>query len=177
MSEKEEKVLIILAQQGDEEAFLELYQNYDAKIETFVYSRIYASRDAEDLIAEIWEKIIFHLKNFKGKFADSFKSWIFTIARNTLINFYKKNSTSKENLTIEQMENLLFYDFEKDDFYQSKELYAFVEQLPDQQAQTVKLKYFEDFKNKEIAQKLQVSEKTVASNLSRALKKLFEMMQ
>lgn len=173
----DEKTLIFLAQQGNEEAFLKLYRAYDAKIETFIYSRMNNSQDAEDIIAEIWEKILIHLKNFKGTFDDSFKSWIFTISRNRLINFYKKNRKEREKLSLDEVESLIFRDFEKKDIYESKELSGFVERLPYQQAQAIKLKYFQDYKNKEIAQKLQISEKTVASNLSRAMDKLLKMMQ
>ena len=56
----------------------------------------------------------------------------------------------------------------------AKQIRTLINALPDEQRETLTLRYFSDLRNKEIAKALCVSQKTVASNLSRALQTLRE---
>ncbi len=170
--------LIYLAQNGDKKAFMKLYELYADKIYIFVVVRINNASDAEDIISIIWEKVLINLESFKGELKDSFKLWIFTIARNTVYRYYQQNSPQRKTFNLDEVRNI---DQEKNiqmkDFYEERKVRTLIHKLPQKQKETVKLKYFANLKNKEIATQLHQSEKTVASNLSRALKKLFQWMQ
>lgn len=170
-----ERKLIIRAAQGDETAFNQLYEKYDKKLAGYIYARINNHKEAEDLIATIWEKIITNLQDFKGKYNKSFESWLFTIAKNTLYNHYKSSHHRYPLVSIDAVKEIISPGVENiyDDF-QYKNICKLIETLPKHQSKILYLKYFKELKNHEIAKKLNVSEKTIAAHLSRALKNLFK---
>ena len=73
---------------GDEQSLELLIKRYLKPIFGFTYKYVGNSQDAEDITQETFVKIWRHLKKFDRK--KSFKTWIFTIAKNTAIDFLKK---------------------------------------------------------------------------------------
>ncbi|MDP3784513.1 MAG: sigma-70 family RNA polymerase sigma factor [bacterium] len=73
---------------GDEKSLELLVQNYLKPIYSFVYRYVGDGQDAEDVTQEIFIKIWRHIKRFDQN--KSFKTWIFSIAKNTAIDFLKK---------------------------------------------------------------------------------------
>ena len=168
----EEREIIKSAKNGNKEAFTKLYSKYDQKIERFVYARISDLEEAEDLISEIWIKVLLHLKNFQGEFENSFGAWLFSITRNRLSDYYKKKKNHPMT-DFEKMSDLaISEDFKINDWFEQERIEVFINQLPLKQQQIIRMKYFEDLKNKEIALALDISEKTVSSALAKALQKL-----
>lgn len=173
-----EKELVLLAQQGNQDAFCELYKKYDLKIEAFIYSRINNLNEAEDVVSHVWEKVVINLPNLNANYEYSFCLWIFTITKNTLKDYYRSKNKQQEVVSLDDiLESCIGQNPEIKDFFEHEHLLKIIEKLPPQQKTTIKLKFFQHFQNKEIAQKLKLSEKTVAANLSRALKKLLKLMQ
>ena len=73
---------------GDEEAFAEIVKIYLKPIYNFLY-RLAGDRDAaEDLTQETFVKAWRNLKSFDQK--RSFKTWLFTIAKNTAFRLAEK---------------------------------------------------------------------------------------
>lgn len=73
---------------GDEKSLEILFSRYTRSIYSFIYRYIGASKDAEDVSQEVFVKAWRNLKKFdQGK---SFKTWIFSIAKNSAIDFLKK---------------------------------------------------------------------------------------
>lgn len=76
---------------GDVAAFEVLVARYLKPVYGFVYRRVGTAGDAEDITQDTFMKAWRHIKRFDR--AKSFKPWIFTIAKNTLIDFLKKKKT------------------------------------------------------------------------------------
>ena len=70
-----------LATEGDQYAFVKLWEYFYPRLIKFLYS---LTRDAEDICSEAWIKIAAAIKTFKGD-GKSFVNWIYTIARNLAI--------------------------------------------------------------------------------------------
>lgn len=70
-----------LASEGDQFAFVKLWQFFYPRLIKFLYS---LTRDAEDVCSETWIKIAAAIKTFKGD-GKAFVNWIYTIARNLAI--------------------------------------------------------------------------------------------
>lgn len=94
-----EKQIIQKCQKGDLEEFDRLYEYYFNKIYRFVAYRILDKQTAEDITSQTFFKA---LKGIKGFNADkgNFSSWIYRIARNNIIDYYRGN---KSNLDISKM--------------------------------------------------------------------------
>lgn len=80
---------------GDKEAFTEIFQQYFDRLYRFLAVLTNNSSSIEDILQETFIKVALHLDTLKDE--RRFKEWIFTICRNTAINYKKK-----ENLEIWQ---------------------------------------------------------------------------
>lgn len=87
-AEKREAKRIDLARQGDPEAFGDLYELYLDEVYRFVFYRIDHKEDAEDLTEHVFVKAWTGLSGYRGEVP--FKSWIYRIARNAVVDYYRK---------------------------------------------------------------------------------------
>lgn len=160
----------------DPHAFAELYEVYFAAIYNYVSFRLKNKTETEDVVSQVWEIILKNIAHLKTNHPIAFKAWIFTIARNTIYkHFLAKKNNSTENwedkeITLSGHEpNPLEFSKIKDEVEQLK---ALIETLPSKQKEMLSLRFIGEFKNKEIAKIMNVEEKSVASNISRALQAL-----
>jgi RNA polymerase sigma factor (sigma-70 family) len=93
MDQVTDSSLVELAKDGDQAAFAELYNRYFDPVYDFI-ARMTRNRDeAEDIAQDTFLKAMNALGGLqKGA---SFKSWIFTIARNTALNRLEKSSRTR----------------------------------------------------------------------------------
>ncbi len=93
MDQHTDSSLVELAKAGDQHAFAELYNRYFDPVYDFV-ARMTRNRDeAEDIAQDTFLKAMNAMGGLqKGA---SFKSWIFTIARNTALNRIEKSSRTR----------------------------------------------------------------------------------
>ena len=173
--EKEKELQLVERAQVDADAFSELYELYFPKIYAYVSWRVGGESDAEDVVSDIFMKALVQLKTFKAKENASFSSWLYRIAHNTVIDFYRKN---KRRITVdlEDVPEMQADDLSHEDVYQAKECFiqtqSFLRMLPRKQAEVVTMSKILGLKNKEIATILKIREKSVSSYLHRGLEKL-----
>src|SRR6056297_3032720 len=96
MLKLKEKILLNQIKRGDEHAFGELYDKYKDDIYRFVYFKVSSEEKAHDLVNEAFLKIYDYLK--KGKDIRNFRAFLYKIARNIVIDFYR---TRKENISLD----------------------------------------------------------------------------
>ena len=89
----EDKQLIKNYLGGDEESFSILLDRYLKYIYNFAYRLCGNKGDAEDITQDTFLKVWKKIKNYNGK--NSFKTWLFTIARNTTIDYLRKKKDFK----------------------------------------------------------------------------------
>ena len=65
-----------------------IYGDYRGKVFGYVRSKINSAQDAEDITADIFVKVFEKLDSFDESKA-SLSTWIFTIARNTLTDYFR----------------------------------------------------------------------------------------
>lgn len=80
-------ILIRQAQAGQSEAFGKIYDLYIKKIYDFVYYKTLHKNTAEDIVSEVFLKAWKNINQFND---GSFSAWLYTIARNTIIDNYRK---------------------------------------------------------------------------------------
>jgi RNA polymerase sigma-70 factor (ECF subfamily) len=108
---------------------------------------------------------------------DSFNTWIFTIARNTLIDFFRKRSN---NVSLDHCDALIWVDFEEQ--YAAivgedrRIVFKALRQLDDRSRQILSLKYFAELNNREISKLISVNESTVSTLCLRGKKKMKELL-
>ena len=93
--------IIISYKNNNQEAFAALINRYTAPLYNFV-ARLVGRNNASDIIQEVFIKVWKNIRRFDPTRA-SFKTWVFTIAKNTATDFLRKKRS------------LLFSDIEKND--------------------------------------------------------------
>lgn len=162
-----------------ESELVRMYEDYFPKIYNYIFYRLLNKEQTEDLVSDVFLKVVSHLKSFNPDKA-SFGTWIFTIARNTLTDFFRKSQdvTSIDDETFPEV--ALITDFgeqckliENED---RKALYKALSALNERQRNVLALKYFGEFGNREIARMTGINERTVSSLGSRAVEKLKSLL-
>jgi len=91
MPEEKDEQLIDNYLKGDEKSLEILIKRYLKLIYSFAFRFVTSSQEAEDIAQEVFIKMWCNLKKFdKNK---KFKSWIFSIAKNTCLDAIKKKKT------------------------------------------------------------------------------------
>ncbi len=161
----------------DEQAFAELYELYIDMIYGFVMKRVGHTETTEDIVSDIFRKVFLHLDGFDSSKA-SFKTWVFQIANNTLIDFYRvhRNVNKPDNVDIDEVVQLCSQEQTPDELVLSHEQQEYIRQclmqLQPKQQTIVQMKYFDGYSNKEIAECMKMSANAVGVQLHRSLKKM-----
>lgn len=160
--------------------FDQIVEKYQRDIINFHYRLVGNRFEAEDLAQETFIKAY---KNFKRlKEPEKVKSWLFSIARNTTMDFFRKNKNKDILMENEMLQNLgkepsVGYDTHLINSEISRELEKCINMLVAQDKAIIKLLYYDGFSYKEICEFLKINENTLKSRLHRARKVLFEIIQ
>jgi RNA polymerase sigma-70 factor (ECF subfamily) len=161
--------------------FNEIYKQLQAPITNYIRSRVYSKEDAEDISAEVFEKVYKNLPDFKWQ-GVSVKSWVYRIAKNTVIDYYRKNDKYKKRLDYEKISKSVSSD-EQDilvallETEERRKLYIAISELKEQDQYLIYYKYFEELSIAEIAKRLNLSETNIGTKLHRLRNKLTEIIK
>jgi RNA polymerase sigma-70 factor (ECF subfamily) len=92
-TEIDEKEAVKNCKAGNLEYFDFLYETYITKIYNFVFYKTHHKETAEDLTSQIFMKALENITSFKDQ-EGFFSAWIFRIARNLVIDYYRKSKAS-----------------------------------------------------------------------------------
>jgi RNA polymerase sigma-70 factor (ECF subfamily) len=168
------EIMIEKAQNYDKKWLEYIYDNFSDKIYKYIFRRVNNLEDAENITSIVWERICKYITKFNWNSKERFEAWIITISKNQISSYYSKNRIQSEWLEEYQ-------DFKDENLTPDKVainnssqeyLLKILNKLPEKQSECIKLKYFDWYKNKEIANILWIKEPSVASNLNRGLEKI-----
>ncbi len=86
--------LVAAVRAGDDSAFAELYRRHQPSVARFVRGRIRDHGRAEDVVQEAFVSALRRMRQTDSELA--FRAWIFEIARNASIDFYRRSSRVEE---------------------------------------------------------------------------------
>ncbi|MDC3413088.1 RNA polymerase sigma factor SigX [Aquibacillus sp. 3ASR75-11] len=76
--------------------FQELYDSYHTSLYQFIFYMVKEKELAEDLIQEVYIKVLKSYHTFKGDSSE--KTWLFSIARHVVIDYFRKQSSKKSRI-------------------------------------------------------------------------------
>ena len=167
-----EKQLVEKIIQSDQSAFKTIFEQYSKPIFQFLCRKLNNKDEAEDLVQEVFIRVWNSREKLDAN--KSFKSYLYTIANNIAIDYYRKNK--KSMLNIEDYEYQCIY-FEDGNFDIPNHIKKEINKLTPMQKNVFYLSRFEGLSNNEISEMLGLSKRTVENHISRALKKLKENLQ
>ena len=164
----------------DSGAFSSIYDYFYDKVFNYVRWNVNSKEAAQDIVSDVFFKALKNIENYNPKFY--FSTWIFSIARNTLNDSFKKKKM--ETLDPEKEETIASKDsstnsvnsMEKD-LETKMYLNNLLQSLNEEEKDIISLKYFAELDIKEIAKMLSLPSKTVYTKVSRALTKLSKVSE
>lgn len=160
----EEKRIVKRAQDGDTTAVSVLYNQYVTLVYRYVYLRVGNRQEAEDVTQDVFMKAFASLARFE--FRSSFKTWLFTITRATIVDSWRKKY---KEVTV-PLEDFLAHApaFETDGEIRAKEdraradaneekVRAALVELPDRYRTILELRFLKGYSLKEAAQELGIT--------------------
>ncbi|HPD55240.1 MAG TPA: RNA polymerase sigma factor [Candidatus Paceibacterota bacterium] len=177
-NKKKIRKLVSQAQHGNAESFGEIYELFVERIYRYIYLKTNNKEEAEDLTQQVFTKAWEALPQFKF-YKNPFSSWLYSIARNLIIDFYRKKkpdfSLDGEN-ALDVVDNLdLVEQFAIQEEVQR--VLEFINQLPSEQKELLLLRFVDDLSYDEIAAIMNKSPLTLRVIQHRALKRLKGIME
>ena len=167
-------------QVAHEDSANKLVKKYYKEIFAFVYKQILDEHLALDLTQEIFIRMLQSIANFDSKKA-SFRTWLYRIASNHCIDFFRSKSfhASQQTIYVEEIElecaeDIVEQMMLKEDLKRMNEL---LYQYDPHAQQILRYKLFLELTFQEIAGLLGLSESTVKTKYYTVLKKLRKEME
>ena len=171
--------LMLQYQKGNQAAFEDLYRRYKDVLYRYFIKHCSDSHQSEELYQEVWIKLINSTARYQPK--AKFKTYLFTIAHNTLIDFYRKAKPTQSfeiedaEMTEELTNNPATLSLPEDEFtlmQKTKQFMQALEELPAHQKEAAILYFEQEMSVQEIAEITQVKTETAKSRLRYAKNKL-----
>jgi RNA polymerase sigma-70 factor (ECF subfamily) len=165
--------LIGLFELGDINAFEEIYNRYWLKLYSAAYKRLRDRETAQEIVQDFFTS--FWINREQVKIQTSLQGYLFTSIKYLVLNYKRAEAVRNSYAEILQMVNNSFDNSTEENYYY-KELLERVEvevnQLPPKCRNVFELSRKQYKTNKEIAQLMGISEKTVENHLTKALRYL-----
>lgn len=175
----DEQLLIKKAQEGNREALDTLVTGYWQPIYRLIYSKVRNEEDARELTQDTFMNAFRALPRYKIMDV-SFKSYLGRIAINLVTDFWRKKGRRLQSVNISDYQESIVDIRENPEEHTlrlegQEQIGKLVEDLPEQQRQTIKLRVILGLSLRDTALKMNKSESAIKMLQQRALKKLREM--
>lgn len=178
---KEEQLfpLIQKAREKDQKAQTKLINVFWMDVFSFVMKKVRDENDADEITVNVFSKVLSKLDMYDPHF--QFKTWILTIAQNTIIDFWRRKSRENQDTTenLDEVRN----QFEKSpeelmiSEEEQKKIVKTIESLDVNYQDIIRLRFFEEKSIKEIAEELGISVANTKVRVMRAKKVLAELLK
>lgn len=164
--------LILSLKDGDMKAFSDLFDRYGKRLYYFSMGYLKSSANAEEIVQEVFLKIWNNREELSIQ--KSFESYLFTIAKNGILNTIRKSKSEQAYINYAKLhpgKNILLD--EELDFNELEKAYRqTIEKLSPRRKEIYLLSREQSLSNAEIAEKLNISIKTVENQMTSAISEI-----
>jgi len=180
-----DQTLLEMYQQGNREAVSQLLERHTRRVRDYVRMMVKDNDVADDLTQEVLIMVVKVLD--EGRYTDKgrFLPWVLRIAHNRVLDYFRAQKQVKtvnessagfdilgsKNFAEPSIEESIILD------QRAEEVRALVEELPDEQREVVKMRYYEGLSFKEIAEQTGVSINTALGRMRYALINMRQMIK
>lgn len=174
----EDETLVEQILAGDDEALRLLYERYFQQIFQYALIQTGDYHYAEEVTQDIFCKMARHLAKFERK--SSFKTWLFAIGRNTVIDFQRKR---RRDIPMEREKVEYFFERANSsieansDYAFIEKVFAYLNKLPDDYRLVLYLRFVKGFSLADTAKVMKRTTLAVKSLQHRARNKLLQLIQ
>jgi len=172
---KEDQALIKDILRSRSNAVEALYDRHAPALLSLCFRYAGNMQDAEDILHDGFIKIIKNLSDFKPRPDSSLEAWMKRIMINTALNFIRDHARERNQVDVDKYQDRKdLVNEETADFdlahlpVTQDQILQLIAELPDGYRTVFNLYVFEEFSHKEICEKLNCTESTSKSQLSKA---------
>ena len=177
-------VLITQYRNGNEAAFDLLVDRYKSKVYTTIFLIVKDQDVAEDLLQDVFVKVVRTLHSDKYNEEGKFQPWVMRIAHNLAIDYFRK-AKRQPTILLEDGSNLLnsmrFAEQSSEELRIKEEtldlVRKLIDELPEAQKEVVILRHYMDLSFQEIADQTGVSINTALGRMRYALNHIRKKMK
>ncbi|MBS1548591.1 MAG: sigma-70 family RNA polymerase sigma factor [Bacteroidetes bacterium] len=171
--------LIRLAIQKDQKSQTQLINTYWEVVFSFIMKKVQDVQISDELTVSVFTKVLAKLNLYDPDF--QFKTWLLTIAQNTVIDFWRKNNNTQEtisenwheakDLIVQSPEDLLISEEEQ------QKIHHIISGMDSHYQKIIQLRFYEEKSIKEIAEELNLTIANTKVRIMRAKKILAELLR
>lgn len=173
----EDLELVDKIHRGDQDSLGQLYEKYYDRVLQYSFRRTFDKQVAYDLTANTFVKVAENINRFNPVHVNSVIGWIFKIANNEVLMYYRKPEKYKSSVFIGQdgepepiISNLDAEMIDTLELY--KKLHTALSTLKPKEQTIIDLYYFENMSYKEISESTGMKQSAIGVTLHRAVQKL-----
>lgn len=171
--EEYEKELLSQVREGDVKAFEHIYNSYSPRLYGSIFKIVKSAGVTEELLQDTFQRIWEHRKTIDV--SRSFKSYVFTIARNLVYDYFSKTSREKlleRYLQTKAQSTPTGFRHELEERESERLLEKAVHQLPPQRKLVYTLCKIEGRNYEDVSKTLGISVSTVSDHIVKATKSI-----
>ena len=165
-------LMVKITNDRDEMAFSDLFDFLAPKIKSYYLQNGLTNDTAEELTQEVMS-IMWSKSDKYDPSKSAVSTWVFTIARNKKVDFYRKNT--RFNYNEEDIREFLYEENQNDKINESEindQIKIINQELDSGQQKIIKMNFFENKSHKKIAEELEIPLGTVKSRIRHILTKM-----
>jgi len=163
--------IISQCQEGKLENFTQLYDGYVRRIYSYIYRRTFHKQTAEDLAGQVFLKALERIRSFDSS-RGNFSSWLFSIARNAVIDYSRTNHGITDIFQIPEPASSGSVETEISVRTQLEKVQQYLSKIDPEQREIVVMRVWDGLSYKEIAEVLGKTESLCKMSFSRTITKL-----
>ena len=165
-------LMVRITNDRDEMAFSDLFDFLAPKIKSYYLQNGLTNDTAEELTQEVMS-IMWSKSDKYDPSKSAVSTWVFTIARNKKVDFYRKNSRFDYNE--EDIREFIYEENQNNKINESEindQIKIINQELDSGQQKLIKMNFFENKSHKKIAEELEIPLGTVKSRIRHILTKM-----
>ena len=174
-----EKEYLQLAKAYDVTALAAIYDHFEAKIYSYIYHRVGNQFVAQDLTSQVFLRVLESIQQDRA-WETSFSGWLYRIAHNLVIDYYRRRGRTTQ-VSLDDM-SILQSKSESPENAAERSLAAdhlrmAINQLTEEQAQVITLRFLESLSITEVADNMGKTEGAIKALQYRAVSSLRRIME
>ncbi len=151
-------------------AFEKIYTEHFSYVYNFIYMKVLHKEVAEDICSKAFFNAFSHFESYDPAIS-GVRTWLCTIARNCLLDYYKSTSTNRLELTDDMPDVPVSDDYEIMKNPLNQEVGRLLSLLSSEEREILSLRFGMDLPVKEIAEMLGITQNACSHRLNRIIEK------
>lgn len=151
-----------------------IWDEFNAPLKGFIKKRVANEQEVDDILQEVFIKTYKNLDSLTDD--KKIHVWIYSITRNTIIDYYRKNNKRFVNVELPENLELQVEDVQSVNAEIASCLKVMVESLPEIYKEAIQQTEFQNLTQKQLSERLEISLSGAKSRVQRARKMLKNML-